>query len=418
MQSCMIKQQTIKALALSLAIVLLPHCSSDEDGGSPSSPSLEDAVIIDPADAAIAIGEQLQLQARHAGAAVEVHWKVAQGPGSIDDSGVYSAPASLTVRSVTATIRATMQRDESIRGFAQIVVSTNEPDPNDDPGTTVSLAVQPESAALNLNEELQCQAFFNGQPASGVSWAVTEGPGTVDANGLYRAPSSIDASKLRALIEVRSAGSPPLTRSVEVQVYNYMPGTVCFQRDVMPMLLSNCAMSGCHDAKTHADGIDLSSYEAMMRSHETVRPYNAGDSELYESITDFGDDDLMPPPPRDPLSKEQIALVRRWINEGAPDSDCAPPDGSNCDTVDVGFRSTIQPLMQSYCVGCHSNAAPADNLALESYEQVRNSARDGGLLGSIVHDPAYKAMPSKDLKLNDCQIKQIRVWIAAGTPDN
>jgi hypothetical protein len=99
------------------------------------------------------------------------------------------------------------------------------------------------------------------------------------------------------------------------------PDTVYFERDLLPLLNSSCAKSGCHDATTASDGVILDSYFNVMATAD-VKPGNPDDSDLYEVITDDDPDDRMPPPPLPPLSSDQIAMVRKWILQGAQNLIC------------------------------------------------------------------------------------------------
>src|SRR5687767_10619889 len=42
------------------------------------------------------------------------------------------------------------------------------------------------------------------------------------------------------------------------------PDTIYFFKDVLPILVSNCAKSGCHDAVTHEEDLILTSYDQVM----------------------------------------------------------------------------------------------------------------------------------------------------------
>ncbi|MCF8309705.1 MAG: hypothetical protein K9I68_11910 [Bacteroidales bacterium] len=45
-------------------------------------------------------------------------------------------------------------------------------------------------------------------------------------------------------------------------------------------------------------------------------------SEIYERITETEEDDRMPPPPNERLSQEKIDKIRKWIKQGAKNSEC------------------------------------------------------------------------------------------------
>ena len=82
------------------------------------------------------------------------------------------------------------------------------------------------------------------------------------------------------------------------------PNLVYFSRDIMPLLASNCAKSGCHDAISHQDGVVLDNYQNIMES-DVIDPFDLHDSDLYEAITEDDDDKQMPPPPAQRLTSAQ-----------------------------------------------------------------------------------------------------------------
>ncbi|HYC87116.1 MAG TPA: c-type cytochrome domain-containing protein, partial [Chryseosolibacter sp.] len=94
------------------------------------------------------------------------------------------------------------------------------------------------------------------------------------------------------------------------------PAVVYFQSEILPLLISNCAKGGCHDAATAEDGIILDSYANVMNS-DVIEAGDPSDSELYEQITEDEPDEIMPPPPAEPLSSQQVAVIRSWILQGA-----------------------------------------------------------------------------------------------------
>jgi len=100
------------------------------------------------------------------------------------------------------------------------------------------------------------------------------------------------------------------------------------------------------------------------------------------------------------------------------------PNGSGeCDTTNVTFSGTIFPLINSNCTSCHSGSAPQGNILLEDYTTISAAAaipagQPGSLYGAISHDPGNSPMPKNGTQLSDCKIKQVKVWIDAGRPEN
>ncbi len=93
--------------------------------------------------------------------------------------------------------------------------------------------------------------------------------------------------------------------------------------------------------------------------------------------------------------------------------------GSNtpCDTSNITFSKTIQPILSQNCYACHSNAnyISGGGYKLEDYADVKsNSSR---ILGSVQQTGGYPSMPPAG-KLDDCSVTKIKIWINAGAPNN
>lgn len=188
--------------------------------------------------------------------------------------------------------------------------------------------------------------------------------------------------------------------------------TACFKRDVLPVMLSSCAMSGCHDATTMAGDIRLDSYQAVMQSG--IRAYNPGNSKIYKVISKpIGDSDLMPPSPYQKLAQPVIDSISRWILLGALDENCASP----CDTLStITYTTHLAPIIQSSCIGCHSGGGPSGGISLTSYAEVLASANTGKLIPAINRTGAFPMPPSS--ALTKCQIRQFELWSLNGKPQN
>lgn len=187
-------------------------------------------------------------------------------------------------------------------------------------------------------------------------------------------------------------------------------GIVSFQNEVLPLLISACAYSGCHDVQSHRDGVILDSYD---KARKEVKPGNPNKSELYEVLVD-DEDDIMPPPPNNRLNNEQINLIKKWIEQGAENTDC----GVACDPANSFFAADIFPIIESSCLGCHSDQQSFGNVNLKDYAHIKPYAENGQLLGTLRHDPGYSAMPPSGNQLSDCRIAQIQNWIDEGIQDN
>lgn len=194
---------------------------------------------------------------------------------------------------------------------------------------------------------------------------------------------------------------------------NCDPNTIYFQQQVLPILASNCAMSGCHDVASHEEGVILTSYEYVMATGD-ISPGNPFSSDLYEAITETDPDKRMPPPPRNPLTTDQIALIRNWILQGAKNLSCE----NMCDSSVFTYNGAVRNIITNKCQGCHSGTTASGGVDLSSYTSVKTYATNGRLWGSVNHSAGFSPMPKNAAKLSNCELTQIRKWIDAGALNN
>lgn len=193
------------------------------------------------------------------------------------------------------------------------------------------------------------------------------------------------------------------------------PELIYFQRDVLPILVSSCAKSGCHDVTSRQEGIILTDYANVMQTGD-IRPGNPGGSDLYEVITETDLDKRMPQPPNPQLTSEQIAIIRKWIEQGANDLTCNP--GTVCDDANVTYSATVVPIFETHCYGCHNPTFISGGVVLTNYNTVASLAGSGKLMGVISHAPGFINMPQGGAKLSACNIQKIKKWVDAGAKND
>ncbi len=194
-------------------------------------------------------------------------------------------------------------------------------------------------------------------------------------------------------------------------------GEICFDTQILPILVSNCTGSGCHDSRSKKDGYELVSYETITR--KGISPGKPGSSKIYKVLLDSGED-RMPPAPRSPLSNSQIKLISDWISQGAKNTLCRTNDSSAVnlpDSIQISYLTHIKPIMEFYCTGCHSGGQASGNITLDSYISVSKQAKNGKLYGSVAALPGFVAMPVGS-SLSSCQIAAIRKWTEQGALNN
>jgi hypothetical protein len=98
---------------------------------------------------------------------------------------------------------------------------------------------------------------------------------------------------------------------------------VTYVTDIKPIFDHSCTK--CHGAEKQKAKLRLDSLEAALKGGEdgkVIEPGNSAGSVLVHNVAHLGsEDDFMPPPDNKanipPLTKEQVGLIRAWIDQGA-----------------------------------------------------------------------------------------------------
>lgn len=185
------------------------------------------------------------------------------------------------------------------------------------------------------------------------------------------------------------------------------PDTVYFTNTLGPLIISSCALAGCHNGVGPSP--TLVTY-ANIRSN--VSPGNPNSSRLYTVLSSSGEN-AMPRSPVAPFTTAQKLLVYNWIQQGAKNNSCVD---TNCDTTAVTYSSTITSIISTNCLGCHSSSGTSTT-KLDSYAGIKTVITSGRLLGAIQHLTGFIAMPPGGT-LSVCDINQIKAWINKGALNN
>ncbi|MCX6282634.1 MAG: hypothetical protein NTW31_00110 [Bacteroidetes bacterium] len=183
--------------------------------------------------------------------------------------------------------------------------------------------------------------------------------------------------------------------------------TIYFQNSVLPVILSGCAKTGCHDEATHKAGHNLTNYSGII---SLVTPFDPQSSILYTVLFSNSQKRM---PPNSPFSMDQKSIVYWWIAQGAYNNRC---DSAGCDSTNVTYTSSIYPITQAWCVGCHGGSSPANGQALETYDEVVACANSNRLMGALHHDAGFYPMPKGGTMLPPCEINLFQKWINLGKP--
>jgi len=94
------------------------------------------------------------------------------------------------------------------------------------------------------------------------------------------------------------------------------------------------------------------------------------------------------------------------------------PGTEACDLTVTKFSTQVKPILQSYCLSCHSNTSASGSgagIKLQDYADVKIYVDNEKLIGVIDHASGFSAMPKGGGKLSDCNILIIKTWISKGT---
>jgi len=78
-----------------------------------------------------------------------------------------------------------------------------------------------------------------------------------------------------------------------------------FAADVQPLILSKCAISGCHDAGGASGGVLLTNYAQISGKKDRINARALVEKSM---------------PPTGPLTSDEAAKIKCWIDAGAPNN--------------------------------------------------------------------------------------------------
>lgn len=93
-------------------------------------------------------------------------------------------------------------------------------------------------------------------------------------------------------------------------------------------------------------------------------------------------------------------------------------DPSNCDIRDVGYQDDIKALLSTNCgtAGCHGGPNGIGGLDLNTFDDAKQIAANGQLLGRVTGNSGNIMPPSGQLP--QCEIDKITAWVQDGAPNN
>lgn len=255
-------------------------------------------------------------------------------------------------------------------------------------------------------------------------------------------PTYSRLEKAHALLQLEGYSLPPLKPLNPANAKSDpMPNATSFTKEVAPMLVNNCGR--CHVNRAQGR-FSMATVAELMRgpnNNRVIFPGNPTGSRLVEVI----EDGEMPPSGQ--VKAEDLALLKKWIAEGArfdgddptaslndlaraanPDAPAMPQaevvKASGNETV--SFALDIAPVFIQNCNGCHydiqNNARGGLNVT--TFRQIIRGGDSGqmivpgkpaeSLLVKKLKGEAGTRMPAGRAPLSSEVIAKIETWIAEG----
>ncbi len=199
-----------------------------------------------------------------------------------------------------------------------------------------------------------------------------------------------------------------------------------FKRSILPLLVERCGE--CHAGEAPESGFVVSAHDRVLQGGDSGPAVVAGSSArslLYERIR------AAEMPPEEPLSEDQIELVRRWIDGGASGGDGAGVATSGT-TTSYSAAEAMTRVFFTHCISCHGKLKQEGGLDLRSVEAMLRGGKSGPAIvpGSPADSLVYRRleadeMPPRTSVLGDSnyvrrvspdELELVRAWIADGAP--
>ncbi|MDB5341238.1 MAG: putative rane protein [Planctomycetaceae bacterium] len=195
-----------------------------------------------------------------------------------------------------------------------------------------------------------------------------------------------------------------------------------FQTDIQPLFKAKCWR--CHGETVRKAELTLHTTDGILKGSESGAIIVAGksaESRLFEVLHE-GE---MPPDKKDPLTPEQIELVRKWIDAGAS-------FGTDPAAAKSGLtQHDVLPILLLRCTACHGRQKQEAGLDLRTRAGILKGGKSGPamVLGQPDQSLMLKRIHAEEMppraRLTEVSVKPMEAveiekltgWIARGAPE-
>jgi RHS repeat-associated protein len=250
-------------------------------------------VSVSPYQVTLYAGQTQQFTAAVTNANTAVTWSVdAPGPGSVNASGLYTAPAAITSEQFVA-IRATSQADNTAIGSAVVVLLP-----------PLSVGVAPTTAVVFAGQTQLFTASVANATNTAVTWSISPpGAGMIGGSGFYTAPSTL-SSQQTVTVTATSVANPSVSATATITLtagsfFTYSRGIVIDHTKVpntdqtnFPVLISgtfsylaNVANGGKVQSPNGYDIVFTSDCNGFNKLNHEIESYNPATGQLVAWVS-------------------------------------------------------------------------------------------------------------------------------------
>jgi hypothetical protein len=222
--------------------------------------------------------------------------------------------------------------------------------------------------------------------------------------------AGFEAPKLREVIQAQLPTPTPGPTTAPTPAAGTAPD---YTANIQP-LFAKC--TACHNATAQTGGLDLSSYDGLMKGGKdgaVITPNDSANSMLVkiQSSQHFAN-----------LSEDELALVKQWIDAGAPapQASAAPTETSAAPTGNLTYESTIAGILNAKCVMCHKGDAAPAKLDMSTYANLIKGGDEGPVItpGNSASSVLITVQSTKHaVNLTADELALFKQWIDAGAPE-
>ena len=196
---------------------------------------------------------------------------------------------------------------------------------------------------------------------------------------------------------------------------------VSFAEGVLPILRAHC--SECHDETTQKAELNLTTAAGVLRGSESGPIVAAADPATSRLLEVLETGEMPPDGEGEPLSPEQIEVIRHWIEQGA-DVGTVAAESSALNQHDV------LPTLMLHCATCHGRQVQEAELDIRTVAAMLQGGKSGPAI--VPHDaeaslliqkikaeqmPPREKLASHSVKpVSEQGLKQLVEWINLGAP--